>query len=224
MNNMFYNYGWIVTTDARFMIYNNILVNRKNADGIGGIAIGRYYEGSYSEYNSIYMLHNTIISGGTSGSMFTFWAADTVVNANNLWIKDEAAPNILNLENGQALWEDVVRYFDYNRYFESGGQSDPFAANIDSVNWADWNDHFDQHSDYRNSTEVTFTDKYGLDKADYYTTVGRDSAIDLSATYPFLQYDILGNERTGSIDIGALEYQGGVPTPQAVRMRVIIIQ
>jgi len=213
MNNMIYNYGWTVTTDARFNIYNNILVNRKNADGIGGIAIGRYYVGSYSEWNSIYILNNTIISGGTSGSMFTFWSADTLVMANNLWIKDTEAPNILNLENGQSLWENVVRYIDYNRYFESGGQSNPFAANVDSVNWADWNDNFDQHSDYRNSTEVTFTSKYDTNKVSYYTTAGRDSAIDLSATYPFLSTDALGNSRSGTWDIGALEYQDGAWTP-----------
>ncbi len=223
-NNMLYNYGWIVTTDVRFLIYNNIFVNRKNQSGIGGIAIGRYYVGAYSEFNSIHILNNTLISAGTSGSMFTFWSADTLVMANNLWVKDLEAPNILNLENGQSLWDDVARYIDYNRYFEYGGQSNPFAANVDSTDWADWNDNFDQHSDYRNSTEVTFTSKYGLTKQSYYTTAGRDSAIDLSATYPFLSTDALGNSRSGTWDIGALEYQSGVPTPRAVRMRQIIIQ
>ena len=63
-NNMLYNYGWTESANARFVIYNNIFVNRKIRTGVGGIAIGRYYEGSYSEYNSIYFLNNTIISKG----------------------------------------------------------------------------------------------------------------------------------------------------------------
>jgi hypothetical protein len=46
----------------------------------------------------------------------------------------------------------------------------------------------------------------------------------LLAKFPDIEYDILGNLRTGTWDIGALEYQGGVPTPRAVRMRQVIIQ
>ncbi len=38
-----------------------------------------------------------------------------------------------------------------------------------------------------NSTSVTFANKYGLDKSDYYTTTGRDLGVDLSNEYPFLQ-------------------------------------
>ena len=203
-NNMLYNYGWTQSANARFVIYNNIFVNRKIRTGVGGLAIGRYYEGSYSEYNSIYFLNNTIISKGSSGSMFTGWAIDTLVMKNNILIKDSLAPNILNLENTTAYWNAAFKDIDYNYYAEYGGISSPFAV-AGGVNrsWSQWqSDGFDVHGSSGNSTAVIFANKYGLNREDYYTETGRDGGEDLSAEFPFLRYDILGNERTGYLGYG----------------------
>lgn len=225
-NNMFYNYGWTGTNSTRFVIYNNIFVNQKVETGIGGVAIGRYYEGSYSEYNSIYFFNNTIISKGTSGSMFTGWAIDTLVMKNNLFVKDAEAPNILNLENTQAYWNAVVRDIDHNHYAEYGGISSPFAV-AGGVNrtWAQWqSDGFDANGSSSNSTTVTFTNKYSLEKEDYSTTTGRDAGIDLTSEYPFLSTDILGNPRgvNGAWDMGALEFTGSQSNNVNVKSKIFL--
>jgi len=225
-NNMIYNYGWTGTNDTRFLIYNNVIVNRKTKTGVGGIAIGRYYEGSYTEHNSIFMFNNTIISKGHSGSMFTGWAIDTLVMKNNIFIKDSLAPNILNLENTQAYWNAVVRDIDNNHYAEYGGISSPFAV-AGGVNrtWAQWqSDGFDANGSSGNSTAVTFANKYGLDIEDYYTATGRDAGENLWDEYPFLRYDILGNERTenGDWDMGALEFTGGQSNNVNVKSKVFL--
>jgi hypothetical protein len=131
---------------------------------------------------------------------------------NNLFIKDTIALNILNLENTQSYWNEVVKKIDYNHYAEYGNISSPFAV-AGGVNrtWSQWqSDGLDVHGSSGNSTSVIFNNKYGFNKADYYTETGRDAGVDLSAEYPFLAYDILGNPRgvNGAWDIGALEYQG----------------
>lgn len=234
-NNMIYNYGWIVTVDARFNIYNNIFVNRKNKSGIGAVAIGRYYLDDtpiYTEFNSVYLLNNTFISKGSSGGMVTTWAIDTLVMKNNLFIKDSIPPNIFNLENTSGYWNAAYKDINYNRYGVYDGDPAIFAVpNGSNYTFSQWQgldntngSGIDSASNLVNSTGISFTEKYGLEKIDYYTTTGRDSAVDLSATYPFLATDILGNPRTGAWDIGALEYQGTVGTPTRVRMRQIIIQ
>jgi hypothetical protein len=223
-NNMLYNYGWTQSANARFVIYNNIFVNRKIRTGVGGLAIGRYYEGSYSEYNSIYFLNNTIISKGSSGSMVTGWCIDTLVMKNNILIKDSLAPNILNLENTTAYWNAAYKDIDYNYYAEYSGISSPFAvAGGINRSWSQWqSDGFDVHGSSGNSTAVTFANKYGLNNEDYYTTTGRDLGADLSAEFPFLQYDILGNPRTGSWDMGALEYQGSQTSNINVKSKIFL--
>lgn len=239
-NNMFYNYGWTESADTRFLIYNNIFVNRKQNDGIGGVAIGRYYteeyitaNSAYPNYNSIYLLHNTIISGGTSGSMFTNWAIDTLVMKNNLIVKDLEAPNILNFENYGWAWSEAYKDIDYNYYYEDGDTTDTFASVAQIFrDWSEWTaltnsdaSTIDDNGLYNNTDYLaTFVNKYDTNKASYYTTSGRNLGEDLTATFPFLSTDALGNARSGSWDIGALEYQGTVGTPTRVRMRQIIIQ
>lgn len=210
-NNMVYAYIWSGLSDCRLLFYNNIFVNRKINSTVGGLGLGRYYESfPYPEHNSIFFLNNTIISKGTNGGMFTAWAVDTLVMKNNLFIKDSTSSNILNIENGVALWNAVVKDIDYNHYARYGGTSGVFAVVGDNKTWGEWQaDGFDTHSSSGNSTTVTFDNKYGLDKSDYYTTTGRDLGFDLSNEYPFLQYDILGNPRTGAWDMGSLEYQDG---------------
>lgn len=218
-NNMLYNYGWTETTDARFMIYNNIFVNRKDQSGIGAFGMGRYYVGAYTEYNSIYLLNNTVISKGTSGGMVTTWCIDTLVMKNNLFVKDAVPPNIFNLENTAGYWNAAYKDINYNRYGVYGGSPAIFAVpNGSNYTFTQWQalyntngSRIDSASNLVNSTGISFTEKYGLDKADYYTVTGRDSAVDLSATYPFLATDIAGTSRgyNGAWDIGALEYAGG---------------
>jgi len=42
----------------------------------------------------------------------------------------------------------------------------------------------------------------------YYTTTGRDVGVDLTSECPEALYDILGNARSGSWDMGALQFNG----------------
>jgi len=74
----------------------------------------------------------------------------------------------------------------------------------------------DLNSTIANSANITFTNKYDTNAVSYLTSSGRDIGLDLTAWQdslpsgaPSLLYDILGNPRTGSWDIGALEYTEG---------------
>lgn len=156
--------------------------------------------------------------------MFTGWAIDTLVMKNNILIKDSLAPNILNIENTTAYWNATYKDIDYNYYAEYAGISSPFAvAGGINKSWSQWqSDGFDVHGNSGNSTAVIFANKYGLNKEDYYTETGRDEGVDLSAEFPFLRYDILGNERTGSWDMGALEFGGSQSSNINLRSKIFL--
>lgn len=226
-NNMFYSYGDTGTTNTRYVVYNNIFVNRRK-DNAGAIALGRFYIGStYNEFVSMYILNNTFITNGGDGGVMASWAIDTLVIRNNLFVKDTSiAANIYNLENYTSYWNAAYKDIDHNHYAIQGGSLPATFAFTGAWNtWAEWNTAgWDNNSSYGNSTGVTFVSKYDTSITDYYTTTGRDAGADLSATYPFLSTDILGNSRSGTWDLGALEYQAPAPSPIGKRRRMIITQ
>lgn len=204
-NNLIYNYGWDYTPSVRYLIYNNIMVARKIHTALGGIAIGRL---TGDHPNSLYLLNNTIIlkNNGT-GNPIVNWDLDTMVVKNNLIIVDTTIANFYNLATGYNRYD-----IDYNHYAEYDGQDNDelFATRSSTYTWAEWKSAgYDNHSTVSTSGAVAFANKYGLNKADYYTATGRDAGVDLSSTYPFLATDILGHPRSGSWDLGALEYQDG---------------
>jgi hypothetical protein len=201
-------------------IYNNIIVSRKT--GItsftpiwaGTPGVNEWINNDLVYKSSMFILNNTIIIKGAHDSrLFSTYNFDTLVVKNNLCIVDTT----LDILWGQTLYnpDDSMNFFiDYNGYFEQGGISADFSegAGFGNYDWSDWiteltnNGYLDNNSITGNSENVTFTNKYDTLITGYYTTTGRDAGIDLSADYPFLATDILGNPRTGTWDIGALEY------------------
>lgn len=212
-NNMIYNYNGMGggDNDMRLFIYNNIIVTRKLYTSVGGIAIGRL---NRNYMNSLYILNNTIIMkglGGSTSTPITNWTLDTLIVKNNLIVVDTLIDKFYNLDD-EINWGLTYKEIDYNHYNKLGGVASDDRVAVAGINysWTDWRAAgFDTHSLTGNSTAITFANKYGLNKTDYYTETGRDAGVDLSAEYPFLQYDILGNPRSGTWDMGALEFQGG---------------
>ena len=202
--------------NVRWFIYNNILVTGNTASSVGGIILST----SLDPYRqSAYIFNNTIIMNDDGSGLSTPFVTggngrwDTLAIKNNLVVMDAPVTLIYNI-----AWRYLSDWYlidaDYNGIFEYGGFSDPIYSGEGFGNYtlAQWQGadggYEDTHSIFGNSTAVTFANKYGLDKSDYYTTTGRDSGVDLSAEYPFLATDILGNPRSGTWDMGSLEWQG----------------
>lgn len=206
-NNMIYNYGWDYTPSIRFLIYNNIIVTQKRHTPLGGIAIGRL---DHDYLNTVLLLNNTIIMKNNGvGNVVITWSIDSLISKNNLFVVDTTIGAFYNCDDA-VNWALTYKDINYNHYAEYGGLSGYIGIAGDNYTWNQWQAaNLDLNSVTGNSTAVTFDNKYGLNKSDYYTTTGRGTGVDLSSEYPFLAYDILGNPRTGTWDIGALEYQGG---------------
>lgn len=201
-NNLIYNHQNPTDPASELLIYNNILVHRKEVTGIGAMGLGR---ASLDPAITAKVFNNTMIIKGSNPGLFTIWGADSMFFANNLCVVDTNINGHLNINA-----PTVIGYCDYNLYAEYGGYEDYLATYSVTRTFSEWQGlGYDVNSDTANSNLITFVNKYGLDKADYYTTAGRDMGVDLSAEYPFLAYDILGNPRTGAWDIGALEFQDG---------------
>jgi len=214
-NNMIYNYNGLGEGDnnIRLLIYNNIIVTRKIHTACGGIATGRY-DDTYSI--SLILLNNTFIFKGIGGSTSTpivNWNLDTLIMKNNIIITDTTVDKMLALDS-ESWFNAMYKSIDYNYYAEYGGISGStnFAVLVSTYSWNSWRSTFsqDSHSNVGANTSVTFTSKYSTSKSNYYTTTGRDAGTNLSSDFPFLSTDILGNARTGTWDLGALEY-GGEP-------------
>ena len=211
--------GGIYNPDARcrmnFYVYNNIIVSRKNAEDFTPIWIGQEPTAEYVPLwhtSSLFVLNNTIISKGMgTATMMNNYRFDTCIVKNNLFISDTTLGIFFNLDNANQ-WQASHKEFNYNLYAEYGGVSGNFGLDRGIIKtFTTWQNDFsyDLNSTTSNSTAVTFSNKYDSAATGYYTTSGRDLGVDLSATYPFLATDILGNPRSGDWDIGALEYQGG---------------
>ena len=201
-------------TDNDWYIYNNIIVSLKNATPVGGIVLST--PGTGKKANA-WILNNTIIMGNdgsqlsaplVTGGNGEQW--DTLVIKNNLIVMDAPTSTIYNLVYKYDHW--YLMDIDYNGIFEANGFSDPIYSGEGFGNHtlAQWRDSLnDIHSLIGSATSVSFANKYGINKEDYYTETGRDLGTDLSVEYPFLANDILGNPRSGAWDMGALEFQNG---------------
>ena len=207
--------------NQNWLIYNNILANAsRRSDGLP-IWILNSSQPTNPVSQSMLIFNNTIISKYTSvGLNFR----DSVLMKNNLFIADSAVNYSLQFAFNEDDFASTYKDFDYNIYAERGGYTDPFTSGSETLarTWAEWQAlNQDVNSNTMDAANVTFTDVYSENVADYYTETGRDIGVNLYNEYPFLRYDILGNARpeSGTWDIGALEYQGeGGATPSAKKM------
>lgn len=213
-NGFFYTIG---QKNSRTVFYNNIIVHEKRADVV------MFWLHSYiysSTIQTALILNNTVLmsgSGGNGGAMVTGGNHDTMIVKNNLFIYDTT-------KTGYVIGHVFGNlFYDYNHYAVYGGLPEQFSVYDPFRNFAQWQGiGQDVNSDSSDSEDVTFTEKWGTDITDYYTTTGRGAGINLAeehpeiiALYPELMYDILGNPRpeTGAWDIGALQFiEGGVDT------------
>lgn len=218
-------YSSVAYSDANWYIYNNIFVTLETGDASNYGAL--FFYNSEGDDIRAYVFNNTfVMDNATAGSTpINIGNTDTLIIKNNLIVTDDPINYFYNLDNfiDNGVYHREV---DYNGYYESGGWSNSanfYTGEITSMSYTQWKDSanfsysgdlYDVHSLTGNSTAVTFAEKYGEDKSDYYTTTGRDLGVDLSAEYPELleiipdlAYDILGNLRTGAWDMGALEYR-----------------
>lgn len=222
-------------TATDWYIYNNIFYSNNTSDGVTPIYLNQP-DTAHANRMSVHLLNNTIIinseADGSStpiavaggDDVFQNYGVDTLIVKNNLIVTRAPVDIFLNL---RIMYPANVYYrdFDHNIYAEQGGISNPFTngEGFGNYTYTDWiGDGYDANSDTMNATLVSFVNEGGFNIADYYSTTGRDLGVDLSATYPFLSTDILGNPRTGTWDVGALEYQA--PSGITTRRRVIVIQ
>ena len=191
-----------------YLVYNNILVNSKTNTSITGINIGQSSDAPMSSYStSCRIFNNTIITKGFgSGGGITAFNHDTLEIKNNLVVSDTTLQFFYNLDDA-SHFSSRIGDIDYNYY---GVYGSPTSFGFDNANyrtWDAWNTlGHDTNGDTTQTTNITFTDKYDTNAVSYYTTSGRDLGTDLST---YFTVDILGNPRSGTWDIGALEYDEG---------------
>lgn len=216
--------------NVSFYVYNNIIVSRKWNTSLSGIWIGKGGILPWTKYdNSLYILNNTIIvKGGGVGEgavMVTAYNHDTLIVKNNIFVMDTSMRMVHNLDGADGF-PFCFKVFNYNYY---GIYSDPTQAfavdNALNLSWNAWrgapyND--DVNSTKSTNTSVVFANKYGTNFEDYYTTTGRNAGENLLSQYPFLRYDILGNERSGAWDLGALEFVGTPPSGINVKSKIFL--
>ena len=224
-NGVFYNDG--LGGHQRFLIYNNIVVTRGTESTYGGLSsviLGGHPNGFAQ---SVRMFHNTFICKGigTAPAILGFDWADSVYFKNNLVVCDTNTSYITNIGNniGNGSVVDNVFEWDYNLYAKEGiyGSDWFYVGGYRTFDYWVNTLGYDTNSDTIDVSTVTWVNKYDTLAASYYTNVGIDAGVDLTSEYPFLAYDILGNARDGTPDLGALEYQEATTTK---RMRVIIIE
>jgi len=198
-----------------YYIYNNIIVTRLEYDNVSPFFIYRYNIPEFWPWwQSVHILNNTVICKGKgTSSVFTHTWLDTIEIKNNLVVIDSTYDVFFNMDAADAF-PYSHKEIDYNYYAARGGMTSSFGLDNGVIkNFTNWRAHFgyDLHSNTTDSRNVTFTNKYGLEREDYYTESGRDAGVNLWDEYPFLRTDALGNPRpqSGSWDIGALEYQVG---------------
>lgn len=220
-------------TKSNFYIYNNVFVSNNTVSSVGGLFIYQPDENPANAWTlSIYALNNTmILNSPPSGLSQPFTISgrflDTLVIKNNIVMYDNPVAYFLNIQpfsyiDGGTLVPNVYhREVDYNAYSQLGGISGSTnfypGERFGAWTLTDWlADGWDAHSLFENSTAVYFSTRSSTNFNDYYTTTGRDIGVNIlesnpefAAKFPDIAYDILGNPRTGTWDMGALEFQGG---------------
>ena len=218
---------------TNFYVYNNIFVSNNTASPIGNVFVYQPDENPANEWTlSIYVLNNTMVYNSPSSGMSQPFSIsgrylDTLIIKNNVVTYANPIITFMNIQpfsymDGGTLVPNVYhREVDYNAYSQLGGIASSYSFYA-GERFGDWTltqwlaDGWDTHSLFQNSIAVTFTNKWGEDITDYYTETGRDIGVDITVSnpefagkFPDIAYDILGNPRSGTWDIGALEYQDG---------------
>lgn len=189
-----------------FYVYNNILVSRKTKDAAPGFW---FHAGGAGYDHSVHVINNTLIAKGTNtGTNAVVGNSDTTIILNNLFVIDTTITRFLNTGSIPETDHYIVNYNAYISQSDIAGVYFPdigFGAYV----WGQWRAQgFDANSIVGTPDTVYFDNKYGLEKSDYYTSLGRRLGTNLYDDYPFLRTDILGNPRPleGAWDIGALQY------------------
>jgi len=214
-NGMIYASG--MEANQRLHVCNNIFVNRNARSSISGIYIG---QGLFPEYNNYCeIINNTVLIKGAEsvGVPLTYWDWDSLHIYNNLLVLDTtiSGGGTSKLTNGRSAGDVTANYgdIDYNfwsiksgtyRFFDFGDYMtlDQWWASSDNGGLTD------EHGDTLTYSTLDLTERHSFNPADYYTTAGRDLGYTIPewlCNHP----DILGNPRSGTWDIGALEYQDG---------------
>lgn len=197
-NGLIYNYGWSYTPSIEFRIYNNIIVSAKEKTRPGALVLGRL---TNDRRNTLKIFNNTFI---TRSGVLTEWSVDTLIFKNNLVICDTNLTINYNLTTGHTLTD-----IDYNLLAEQGGfaSDEQFATFGNEYTLSEWQGtyNYDVNSIVADSDTITFANKFGETKESYYPSLTIGSGTDLSGTYPYLANDALGNPRSATGWLGALD-------------------
>ena len=219
---------------ANVYCYNNIIVFQKTNTSIAG-----YWFNGLDEHplylmkfnQEAFLFNNTTILKGNPASVNAVTSnGDIILAKNNIFVIDtlKGASNngyVIGFGNPPpATPYSTYVDFDYNYY----GVDDDDLINSTKNNFAvygpfrSWNtwrsiSNQDVNSTLVRADAITFANKYGLSREDYYTEAGRGMGVnllqehpELVAIIPGIMYDAVGNPRpqSGPWDIGALQYQG----------------
>ena len=216
MNCAIYGYS---SASLTWNIYNNIIY----WVGIGAriIDIGRdmYTNGTTANMRAtVKMFNNTLYNGNSSGlGGQSMWFegqrnngigvgsfCDTVIYKNNV-LYDNTGGNAVFVLGSGADYDSIYKDFNYNRnYFPNMGSNPSRFLTANSGQDFSFTGWQTEGQDNNSSiTLISFDDLGGFDLGDYFTVTGRDSGVDLSS---YFTTDILGNERSGAWDIGALQF------------------
>lgn len=204
--------GYFVGVEnGSWTFFNNIVVNQKNSP-MSTFWVRPVSDNSADFYTTqvIRMFNNTVIT-----SKMLFHAnADSAFCLNNLVVIDSAFATYHLISE---ISEYTYLLNDYNIYARPNGfgSTHIFIKGSPWYDWGGWQGaNYDLNGDTTQTENVIFVDKYGGNKEDYYTETGRDLGINLETEYPDLivrfpdlLYDAVGNLRSGTWDIGALEYR-----------------
>ncbi|MBS4034569.1 MAG: hypothetical protein KGZ85_08900 [Ignavibacterium sp.] len=216
MNCAIYGYS---SGSLSWLIYNNVI--HWVGSGARIIDIGRdmYTNGTTANMRASVRMFNNTMYNYSSVSSQSMWFegqrdngigrgsfCDTVIYKNNI-LYDNSGGNAVFVLGSGADYDSIYKDFNYNRYYFPNMGSNPsrfLTANSgQDFSFTGWQTEGEDASS--SVASISFTNLGSVYIADYFTATGRDLGTDLT---PLFTTDILGNERTGAWDIGALEYQG----------------
>ena len=199
--------------NINFLIYNNVF--NVTQGSVQLLTMAQCGACDYTTLDATYntnarVLNNTFITQDVADTVYgmTWRYLDTLIIKNNIQYRAANGLHALLNYKGEANMDSVD--IDYNTYYQIGNTPVMFDPDgtLDVYSWSEWQAlGYDANSSYG---IPTFTDWSSTTISDYSVTSGdaRDGGIDISAEYPFLATDILGNARSGSWDMGALQFNG----------------
>jgi hypothetical protein len=183
------------TQPTRWLIYNNIIVER-NSGNTGIVLYDGYDESTCNGKSSTFIYNNIIINGG--GQNAKLGNLDTLVMKNNIFY--------LPTSNNENVWYSdrdgftpIVKTIDYDQYFDNITSDaiidtgDATGNENSKLSLAQWQvKGYDLHG---SKSLPTFVNLWGLNATDYSLTPGSagiGSGVDLST---FFTTDIIGTIR-----------------------------